>query len=172
MLKNCLVCKKEFYIKPDGLKRGRGKFCSRKCMGIYYSKTHIGEKHQNYKGGTFLASGYKLISIYGDGTQSLEHRIIMEKHLGRKLLTNELVHHINDDKSDNRIENLKIITRSEHMKLHWEKITKSLLNNITFKCDNCGKELTRSMSDYKNRKNHYCSNHCQQIYQSVNHLIH
>jgi len=40
----------------------------------------------------------------------------MEKYLGRKLLKEEIIHHINRDKLDNRIENLEIVNRSSHMK--------------------------------------------------------
>jgi len=50
-----------------------------------------------------------------------EHRLIMEKHLGRYLRTEEFIHHINGDRSDNRLENLQIVTNSEHMKLHFPK---------------------------------------------------
>lgn len=46
------------------------------------------------------------------------HRYLMELHLGRKLERSEHIHHINGNKLDNRIENLVIISQSEHSRLH------------------------------------------------------
>lgn len=45
-------------------------------------------------------------------------RYIMENHLGRELESNEIVHHINEDPMDDRLENLQVMSRSEHGKLH------------------------------------------------------
>ena len=74
----------------------------------------IGSKHNH--------SGYIQIKTK-DGWVD-EHRYIMERYLGRKLLSTEVVHHINEDRSDNRIQNLRLLTNSEHSRFHWEEITK------------------------------------------------
>lgn len=63
---------------------------------------------------------YKKYSYYKDGKRYFEqeHRHIMEEYLGRKLNKNEVVHHINGNKIDNRIENLQIMDKREHARMH------------------------------------------------------
>lgn len=60
---------------------------------------------------------YKRIKLK-DGTTRDEHRLVMEAALGRRLRSDEDVHHINGDPRDNRIENLELMDRKTHARLH------------------------------------------------------
>lgn len=76
-----------------------------------------GEKSPTWKGGkTRSRKGY--VVLRNDGDVIFEHRAIMEAHIGRKLTDDEVVHHINGDKTDNRLENLQLMTRGEHSTMH------------------------------------------------------
>jgi hypothetical protein len=48
------------------------------------------------------------------------YRQIVEEKIGRGLDSKEHVHHINGDHNDNRIENLRIVSPSEHRQIHWQ----------------------------------------------------
>lgn len=67
--------------------------------------------------------GYKYITV--NGVKILEHRHVVECFLCRKLTSSEIVHHINGDKKDNRIDNLDVLTTEEHMRLHLSGVKKS-----------------------------------------------
>ena len=86
-------------------------------------------------------------------TNELVHRQVMETHIKRKLLPTEIVHHINGDKKDNRIENLKIMTAQEHNRLHHQKYPRIKA------CVICGKEYEPSASKRKTGK--VCSKECK-----------
>jgi hypothetical protein len=65
----------------------------------------------------WIHNGYKWV-MTPDGREVMEHRHLMEKHLGRKLHTDETVHHINGIKTDNSLDNLEVVDRAEHTSRH------------------------------------------------------
>lgn len=77
---------------------------------------HTKKHNQGY----ILAYVPKHPNAHKDGYVML-HTILMERKLGRYLSNDEVVHHINHDKSDNRIENLMLMTKYEHRSMHMKE---------------------------------------------------
>ena len=86
------------------------------------------ENHYNWKGGFIIQNGYKYL-LYPNHPRAkskkgyvAEHVLVMEKHLRRLLKKKEVVHHIDEDKLNNNIKNLKLFkNKEEHLKFHAKK---------------------------------------------------
>lgn len=114
--------------------------CDKYVVGFGYCSTHygrfkrtgsphkkeqlVGPDHPNWTGGVHVGKdGYVKRTIYPGDSQYPEgksgrvrvneHRYVMGNHLGRVLLPEENVHHINGNKEDNRIENLELWSTSQ-----------------------------------------------------------
>ena len=95
-------------------------FCIRQ-RGDASSGTQAREKNPNWKGGvSHDGAGYVTVNI-GNGKQARQHRLIAEQMLGRPLNNGEVIHHKNGNRSDNRVENIEVLSQSEHMKKHITK---------------------------------------------------
>ena len=84
---------------------------------VYKSNLNAPPKFVYGRGFLIDKDGYKQFKD-SLGVYRREHRLVMSKHLGRNLLRSELVHHINGNRTDNRIENLEIMSFSDHTKHH------------------------------------------------------
>lgn len=110
---------------------------------------------------------YALVPEHPKATKNgyvLYHRVAAENMIGRLLKDNKVVHHINHNKFDNREENLMVLTKEEHAKLHkledgrkWAKL----------RCPICGKifnmpynQTTMQKHPHDLTKVQCCSRHC------------
>lgn len=122
-----------------------------RSKGVHWSKGRVmpedeklshgrkGNKNKLFKPEGTNASGYILIYMpdhphAGVKGKVYEHRLVMEKFLGRYLNSDEIVHHKNGIKADNRIENLEVLSNKEHAAKHgYEKFEYK-------NCLHCGKD--------------------------------
>lgn len=112
--RECAVCRAPFLVQPNQLRRYArgGTYCSRTCKhrGITGVQRATGTRYVRPDGYVEVKVGLK--------RRKLEHRLVMEELLGRDLTANEHVHHINGVKTDNRPENLQVMSNADHQRLH------------------------------------------------------
>lgn len=110
----CLNCGSNFSTDSSYIaqRERSGMYC---CRGCFFEHRKKQTKQRLEK------SGYLCLS------RERVHRIVMERLIGRKLDRTEVVHHKNGNRADNRIENLEIMSSSEHTRLHFAEKSKPCL---------------------------------------------
>ena len=118
----CLGCKQRLRVAVNKIRWAlkRGAFTGRclTCALAHTAKQRAGPLSNSWKGGRRYHEGYILAYApeHPNTVQNgyvLEHRLVMEKAVGRHLMRSETVHHKNGIRDDNRLENLEL-WHSEH----------------------------------------------------------
>lgn len=118
IIKNCKVCGKEMRHKPS---QAAVETCSRACHALGRISRPLDRQH-NGRPVRLDAKGYVLVWEPPHPNKSLkgwqlEHRLVVERRLGRYLRSDEAVHHRNEIKDDNRDENLELMDALDHAAL-------------------------------------------------------
>lgn len=115
-MKKCKLktCKNKATINPYE----KGLFCSARCaLSSVRTKKH--QREAGKKGALINILKYRGTGKgYIKEISQHQHRVVMEKFLKRKLKKGEIVHHVDGDKKNNHLNNLKVMTQSEHASLH------------------------------------------------------
>ena len=131
----CPECGKEFLAKPSQIQKGDGKFCSRDCFGKYRSKTNIGEKNPNWKGGDVI----KTCGICG---KKFKVKHTPARYGYGKYCSKECV-------------------RAAISRFHSGENSSRWKEKITRICSECGKKFEILLSQCGNGRGVYCSFECK-----------
>ena len=111
----CEECGKDTETRKIYYNRRKHHFCGRECQCKWQRKSRIGANNPYWKGG----KKYKYKQVNIKGKVYLEHILIMEKKIGRKIRKGEEVHHIDFNTENNSMENLYLCKdKAEHRAFH------------------------------------------------------
>jgi 5-methylcytosine-specific restriction endonuclease McrA len=130
------MCGRTFTVPRSSKKE----FCSRKCGWDIRSGIHH-HRHRRNPTGRYVTKhpGYAWVKL-PSGRWRQEHRVVVERHLGRRLQTEEHVHHKDENKVNNTLPNLQVVWSGDHGRLH--KGRSRLNGRWSFKhrcCVECGR---------------------------------
>lgn len=114
--RDCALCGLTF--TPKMRKHGGQRYCSVQCGGRASCKIGLAACATPEARRKMAASKRRTGTGYVKLNGRHEHRVVMEEHIGRRLRPGEVVHHRDGNKSNNSIDNLELMTQSEHCKAH------------------------------------------------------
>ena len=156
---NCIQCGNRFFaLLSQQKRRDGGKYCSNSCSKIGKKLTDLhkeklsiskrGDRNPFWNGGKMTSHGYRLLKRpdhpnANGGGYVFEHRLVMSEHIGRPLTKEEVVHHKNRNRSDNRIENLELLSKREHSQHHIFSTNKNwvYVRDRDVTCPHCEKSI-------------------------------
>ncbi len=140
---------------------------------------HMENKDSRTKSEVRMLNGYRVVykpdfyrSMKNDNWKGYvyEHIFIAEKMIGRPLRDEEVVHHLDGDRANNRVENLLVLEKSQHSKLHtWINAGAPGLKDLEMKGLNSGKpKVVRKQAQgckkcgntLQQKQKYYCSGNC------------
>src|SRR4051794_11278632 len=99
--------------------------CGRPTNQDRHGKARLYVRGHNRRGSGegWMEGGYWY--VYRDGKKIARHRLIVQEREGRLLASDELVHHVDRDPLNNNPDNLVILSRAEHQRLHTQGAKKT-----------------------------------------------
>jgi hypothetical protein len=119
----CAVCNRSVSRLPSRFAYAAA-VCSSSCRDELQRRSRQGPDNPRWRGGRSVENGYVQLWVGKDHPMSdaqgyvLEHRLVVSDHIGRPLTADEHVHHVNEQRDDNRVENLQLLTAAEHAQHH------------------------------------------------------
>src|SRR5580692_10447101 len=98
-------------------------FSIKQATRVIKKPSIVGNKNPHWQGGEIRRKGRVMIyspnhPFPSETVYVYRYRLVMEKHLGRYLKHDEVIHHKNRIKDDDRLENLQLMTNAGHSQMH------------------------------------------------------